>query len=206
MVQTRSGSEIPVVVFRVEGSKYTVLYSHGNATDVGAMYAWYAHMALSLGVTVVGYDYTGYGPFPGQTTEKQVYQDITAVYEFICKELESNPAKGLLLYGQSVGSGPSCYIAHRMPVAGLILHSPILSGVRVLTTSRLLACCDIFPNIDRIRRVNCPVLVIHGEVGPIEVYHLYNSAHNKALRIYCTLRWLCVLLLGRDKHIPCTAG
>ena len=27
---------------------------------------------------------------------------------------------------------------------------------------RALACLDIYPNIDRIRNVNCPVMVIHG--------------------------------------------
>lgn len=165
MVETRNKSRIAVVVFRVEGAKYTILYSHGNATDIGAMYAWYAHMAKSLGVNVVGYDYTGYGPSTGQSTEKQIYLDITAVYEFCCQDLVKNPGKNLILYGQSVGSGPSCYIAYGQPVAGLILHSPIMSGVRVLTQSRLLACCDIFPNIDRIKRVSCPVLIIHGEVS-----------------------------------------
>ena len=34
--------------------------------------------------------------------------------------------------------------------------------MRVLTPSRALACLDIFPNIDRIRKVKCPVFVIHG--------------------------------------------
>jgi abhydrolase domain-containing protein 17 len=27
---------------------------------------------------------------------------------------------------------------------------------------RLLACLDIYPNIDRIRKIQCPVLIIHG--------------------------------------------
>ena len=33
----------------------------------------------------------------------------------------------------------------------------------MLTDSRLLGCLDIFPNIDRIKKVNCPVLIMHGK-------------------------------------------
>ena len=37
-------------------------------------------------------------------------------------------------YGRSIGSGPSCYIASHpcFKVAGLVLHSPIASGIRIL--------------------------------------------------------------------------
>uniref|UniRef100_A0A7S3PLF3 Serine hydrolase FSH domain-containing protein n=1 Tax=Aplanochytrium stocchinoi TaxID=215587 RepID=A0A7S3PLF3_9STRA len=52
----------------------------------------------------------------------------------------------------------------KRPVCGLILHSPIMSGIRVLMENRgPLCCCDIYPNINRIKRVTCPVLVIHGD-------------------------------------------
>ena len=54
-----------------------------------------------------------------------------------------------------------------------------MSGIRVLTESRLLCCCDLFPNIDRIKRVKAPVLVIHGledeEVGVHHGMRLYNA-------------------------------
>lgn len=52
---------------------------------------------------------------------------------------------------------------------GVVLHSPILSGMRVLTESRALSCLDIYPNVDRASRLSCPVMVMHGmkdeEVG-----------------------------------------
>ena len=42
-----------------------------------------------------------------------------------------------------------------------------------------LACLDIFPNIDRIRKVNCPVFIIHGELDEeVDISHgkaLYNA-------------------------------
>lgn len=141
-----------------------MIFSHGNATDLGAMYNHYVVLAKTLNINVIGYDYTGYGPFDGQPSERQVYHDIDAVYNWCCVNVTSEPGTRVILYGQSVGSGPSCYLASRQPCAGVILHSPILSGVRVLTTSRLLACCDIFPNIDRIKRIRCPIFIIHGMV------------------------------------------
>ena len=54
-------------------------------------------------------------------------------------------------------------------IPGVVLHSPILSGMRVLTESRALSCLDIYPNVDRASRLECPVMVVHGtkdeEVG-----------------------------------------
>jgi fermentation-respiration switch protein FrsA (DUF1100 family) len=47
----------------------------------------------------------------------------------------------------------------------MVLHSPIMSGLRVITDSRLLACFDIFPNLKRIRNISAPLFVIHGKVS-----------------------------------------
>lgn len=157
LLRTSAHTTIPLVCLRHKGAKYTVIYSHGNATDVGAMFFLYAMMAVSCKVNVVGYDYTGYGAsIDGGVapTEKQTYKDIERVYDWCVEtQLVKDPAKELIVYGQSVGSGPSTYLAMKRPVAGLVLHSPIMSGIRVLTPSRLLACFDIFPNIDRVRKV-----------------------------------------------------
>ena len=46
-------------------------------------------------------------------------------------------------------------------MAGLIVEAPFVSAFRVLTRVRLLPW-DKFPNGDKIARVGCPVLVIHG--------------------------------------------
>ena len=167
LLRTKTNTTIPMVLLRCKDAKFTIIYSHGNATDVGAMFFMYAMIAVACKVNVIGYDYTGYGAsIEGgiQPTEKQTYKDVERVYEW-CVEtrLVKDPSKELVLYGQSVGSGPSCYLASTRPVAGVVLHSPILSGIRVLTPSRLMACFDIYPNIDRIRKVKAPVFVIHGE-------------------------------------------
>ena len=128
------------------------------------MFPILAKMCKILQVNIIGYDYSGYGTSSGSASESQTYKDIEAVYLWAVQTLNI-PPDSVILYGQSVGSGPSTYLASRIVVGGLILHSAITSGLRVLTAKRgIFACCDIFPNIDTISRVRCPVFLIHGEV------------------------------------------
>lgn len=55
------GSVIPIALHRREGARFTFVYSHGNATDIGAMHDRCAGIADALRVNVLSYDYTGYG-------------------------------------------------------------------------------------------------------------------------------------------------
>ena len=166
LLETKHKSVIPVLCFRVHNASFTILYSHGNATDCGAMFSRYLELAMKLRVNVVAYDYTGYGYSHGiSPSENLTYQDIERVCDWCCSNIVNNPKRQLIILGQSVGSGPSCYLASKVHAAGLILISPIASGLRVLTDSRILSCFDIFPNIDRIKHVKCPVFIIHGDVS-----------------------------------------
>jgi len=158
-------SYIAALIYRVNNSSdkvKTLIYSHGNATDVGAMSFICAILAKNLNINVVVYDYSGYGESGGIALESNTYSDIDVVYNYALNFIAHGKPRNLIIYGQSVGSGPSCYIAMKKTIGGLILHSPFMSGMRVLTPSRALACLDIFPNIDRIQYVKCPVLIIHG--------------------------------------------
>lgn len=64
-----------------------------------------------------------------------------------------------------MGSVPSLYLCSNpfLPVKGLILHSAIASGLRIID-SRITETKgnDFFPNIEMIRFVRCPILMIHG--------------------------------------------
>lgn len=160
-VQTKSKSRINVMFFLHPEAKITVLYSHGNATDIGAMNQRYLEVAMNMKVNVCGYDYSGYGGATGSPTEKQVHLDAEAALAFLNDEYEVPPSK-IVVYGESVGSGPTTKLATKHVFLGCVLHAPLKSGLRVLTPNRLLCCCDIFPNIDLIRKVKCPVWVVHG--------------------------------------------
>jgi len=163
-IRTKNRNEIAVLWYPVQGAEYTIIYSHGNATDLGGIHDGNLDLVNHLfgKAQIVAYDYSGYGESSGSPTEKQTYYDIEAVYDWTLTNVCQHNSK-IVLYGQSVGSGPSCYLAARERIDGVILHSPILSGMRVLTENRLLGCLDIFPNIDRVPIIKCPVMIIHGK-------------------------------------------
>ncbi|KAM1078453.1 hypothetical protein TB2_025146 [Malus domestica] len=107
------------------------------------------------------YDYSGYGASTGKPSEFNTYYDIEAVYNCLKSDYEIRQ-EDLIVYGQSVGSGPTLHLASQLKkLRAVVLHSAILSGIRVLYPVRLTFWFDIFKNIDKIRHVSCPVLVIH---------------------------------------------
>merc|ERR1711933_656572 len=61
-------------------SRYTVLYSHGNAEDLGLTLPYLDHMAEVCNCDVFAYDYLGYGISEGQPSEENCYLAINAAY------------------------------------------------------------------------------------------------------------------------------
>ncbi|KAG2441395.1 hypothetical protein HYH02_009984 [Chlamydomonas schloesseri] len=153
-------------------SRLTLLYSHGNAVDLGHMLPVYRELSRLLKVNVMGYDYSGYGCSTGSPTVNNTLADITAVLACL-QDTYGIPAGRVVLYGQSVGSGPSCYLgAERADLAGVVLHSPLLSGVRVLKPHVRWwpAWADVYPNHTLAPKIKSPVLVMHGTED--EVIHI----------------------------------
>ncbi|CAI9755323.1 unnamed protein product [Fraxinus pennsylvanica] len=161
-INTKRGNKIIAFYLRNPYARLTVLYSHGNAADLGQLYDLFVQLKANLRVNLIGYDYSGYGASTGKPSEYDTYADIEAVYE--CLQTEYGISQeDLILYGQSVGSGPTLHLAAQLPrLRGVVLHSAILSGIRVLCQVKYTFCCDIYKNVNNIRKVKSPVLVIHG--------------------------------------------
>ena len=163
-VPTAGGERIAAVYLPNPGATYTVLFSHGNGEDLG----WVLPLLPALrdlGFGVFAYDYRGYGLSEGQPSEQHVYADIDAAYGYLTRELRVPPER-IILYGRSLGAGAAVDLAARQAVGGLILESPFLSAFRVMTRVPLFPF-DKFRNVDKIGRVGCPVLVMHGEADEI---------------------------------------
>ncbi|KAB2024812.1 hypothetical protein ERO13_D06G096800v2 [Gossypium hirsutum] len=162
LIDTKGGNKIVATFWRHPFARFTLLYSHANAADIGQMHELFYELRAHLRVNIMSYDYSGYGASSGKPTELNTYYDIEAVYNCLQKEYGVKQ-EDLILYGQSVGSGPTLHLAARLPkLRGVVLHSAILSGIRVLYPVKMTFWFDIFKNIDKIRRVTCPVLVVHG--------------------------------------------
>ncbi|KAK1292086.1 hypothetical protein QJS10_CPB17g00239 [Acorus calamus] len=167
LVETRGGNRVVATFWRHPSARLTVLYSHGNAADLGQMLDLFLELRAHLRVNIMSYDYSGYGASTGKPSEFNTYYDIEAVYNCLKKDYGIRQ-EDIILYGQSVGSGPTLHLAARLQrLRAVILHSAILSGIRVLYPVKMTFWFDIFKNIDKIRQVNCPVLVIHGTADDI---------------------------------------
>ncbi|CAH9070400.1 unnamed protein product [Cuscuta epithymum] len=161
LVETKGGNKIVATFWKHPFARFTVLYSHGNAADLGQMSGLFLELRAHLRVNIMSYDYSGYGGSTGKPSELNTYYDIEAVYDCLKSEYGIKQ-EDVILYGQSVGSGPTLHLACRLQrLRAVVLHSAILSGIRVLYPVKMTFRFDIFKNIDKIRQVNCPVLVIH---------------------------------------------
>eukprot|EP00878_Enallax_costatus_P004548 GHUV01004789.1.p1 GENE.GHUV01004789.1~~GHUV01004789.1.p1 ORF type:complete len:305 (+),score=70.05 GHUV01004789.1:413-1327(+) len=153
-------------------AKLTVLYSHGNAVDLGQMLPVYKDLSRLLRVNIMGYDYTGYGACSGIPSVTATCSDISAVLEAL-ETIHGVKRRDVVLYGQSVGSGPTVWLAaQQQGIAGVVLHSPLLSGVRVFNPNIRYwpSWADIYPNHLLVRKINAPLLVMHGTAD--EVIHV----------------------------------
>ncbi|CAL9080165.1 unnamed protein product [Musa acuminata var. zebrina] len=162
LLDTKHGTKLVAFYLKNPCARLTVLYSHGNAADLGQLYDLFVQLKVNLRVNLMGYDYSGYGASTGKPSEYNTYADIEAVYQ--CLQTEYGVGQeDLILYGQSVGSGPTLHLAAHLPrLRGVVLHSAILSGLRVVCHVKFSFCFDIYKNIDKIKKVKCPVFVIHG--------------------------------------------
>ncbi|KAI3435312.1 uncharacterized protein J3R85_006242 [Psidium guajava] len=190
-LQTRRGAEIAAVYVRYPMATSTLLYSHGNATDIGQMYELFIDLSIHLKVNLMGYDYSGYGQSSGKPSENNTYADIEAAYKCL-EENYGAKQEDIILYGQSVGSGPTVDLAARLPrLRAVVLHSPILSGLRVMYPVKRTYWFDIYKNIDKIPQVKCPVLVIHGTADEV-----VDFSHGKQLWELCQEKYEPLWLKG----------
>ncbi|KAM7479822.1 hypothetical protein LguiA_028035 [Lonicera macranthoides] len=188
---TRRGNEIVAVYARYPMATSTILYSHGNAADIGQMYELFVELSIRLRVNIMGYDYSGYGQSSGKPSEQNTYADIEAAYKCL-EENYGTKQENIILYGQSVGSGPTLDLAARLPrLRAAVLHSPILSGLRVMYPVKRTYWFDIYKNIDKIPLVKCPVLVIHGTSDEV-----VDMSHGKQLWELCQEKYEPLWLKG----------
>lgn len=89
------------------------------------------------------------------------------MFSYLLEEMGLSPHQ-IVLYGRSLGSGPSCYLAEKASaagndVAGLILHSPFTSVYRVVIDFGFTMVGDQFPNVDRVKNIR---YVSRSSTGP----------------------------------------
>ncbi len=198
-LQTDDGATISALHFPNPDARFTVLYSHGNAEDLGPLRP-FLEAYRDQGFSILAYDYHGYGTSDGRPSEKNTYRDVTAAYRYLVDQARVRP-EDIIVHGRSLGTGVACYLAAKESVGGMILESAFVSAFRVVTRLRL-APFDKFENLKRIADVRCPVLIIHGMkddvVAPWHGQKLFAAAREPKAKLW----------IDRATHddIPLVAG
>jgi fermentation-respiration switch protein FrsA (DUF1100 family) len=154
------GTKISAIFLPNPTAKYTIIYAHGNAEDLGDIKPILQKLN-KLDFNVFAYDYRGYGTSEGTPTEQNAFKDINTAYNFVTQSLKIQP-QNIIVYGRSVGGGSAVDLAARKPVAGLIVESSFNSAFLVKIPFPILPF-DKFNNLEKIKTVKCPVLVMHGK-------------------------------------------
>jgi dienelactone hydrolase len=150
-------------------------------------------------MNVLAVEYPGYGLLHGVPVSEAALKEVAlTAFRFILDELKV-AYEQIILFGRSVGSGPTVYLASRFPVGGLILIAAF-SSVREAAKSLvggLIAgvIVERFPNLSLIGNVSCPTLFIHGEKDS-----LVPPSHSVALFKQCRARKLLITPPGMEHN------
>lgn len=176
-IVTPDGGRISACYLRGEDARYTVLFSHGNAEDLGDIMP-FLQQYRSRGFSVLAYDYPGYGTSGGKARSTQVVRAAQAVYAYLT-EHEQVPPESIILHGRSLGGAVAVRLASEYSCAGLIVESSFVSVLRVLTRYPVFVL-DKFNSSRLIKQAHAPVLIIHGEsdviIPPWHGRELYRRA------------------------------
>ena len=96
-----------------------------------------SEVAKDLKANLCAYDYTGYGQSKGRASIPDTIADIDAVFQWLLRR--DIDKQDIILYGQSLGSGPSLDLAARERyIGGVVLHAAFASGACFQPVFRLL--------------------------------------------------------------------
>jgi uncharacterized protein len=152
-----------------------LLICHGNAGNLSEFDRPVHYAGLRrLGLSLLAFDYRGYGENEGVPTEQGLYRDASAAYRYLREEV-GVPADRIVVFGHSLGSAVAVDLASRVATAGLIVEGAPTSvrqrgqelypyiPVRWISGTR-------FDSIDKISKVLVPKLFLHAtgdEVIPL---------------------------------------
>lgn len=163
---------------KAEGQR-VVLFCHGNAGNISHRLDS-LRIFHELGISVLIFDYRGYGQSHGRPSEKGAYLDAQAAWEHLVAVRNFKPGE-IIVFGRSLGGAVASHLAAQNQASALILESTFTSlpdigaklypylPVRLLAKHR-------YDNLEHLRSVSCPVLVVHSPGDEIIPF-----AHGKTL-------------------------
>lgn len=165
-----------------------LIFSHGNGCDITG--AWFILKELSnkLNISVICYDYPGYGLSKGNSSENTC---IIGLHKIISRE-----KRKIFLMGQSLGTGVNisyCFNYKYTPQL-LILVSPFKSIPSIVSEFSSVECTaniagiSTFNSISRIKYIQCPIKIYHGDKDEI-------FGNNHPIELYNQVKDHCILTI-----------
>jgi uncharacterized protein len=150
-----------------------ILLCHGNAGNISHRLDTCAAL-LTTGVSVLLFDYRGYGRSQGRPSEEGTYRDAQAAHQWL--ERKGFPGNRIIVFGESLGGGVAAELAVRAPVGALVLQSTFTSipdvGAELFPwlPVRLLASIK-YATASKLPRLKVPVLVMHSRTDELVAFH-----------------------------------
>ena len=184
---------IPCLFLINNDSQNFLICFHGNSEDILSAEKNCLILKTNLNMNVVIVEYPKYSIYTSDTQEpKQIYQDAEKVYDWLNKKLNV-PENNIFIYGRSLGTSPAIYLSSIRSVRALIVVSPFTS-IKDIGYDKYCSWFveDIFPSIDYIQNIKCPILLIHGKKDTLIKYQhsekLRDIAKTKNPNVYLQIR------------------
>ena len=147
----------------------TIVYFHGNAGRLENRIHKLNHFK-DMNVNFLIISWRGFSGNSGKPSEHGLYKDGKSAIDWL-KNIGLED-KDIILYGESLGTGIAIEIAQNKNFAGLILETPFTSMIDAaknvypyIPVGFLLK--DRYENDKKIKNINIPLLVMHGEKDQI---------------------------------------
>ena len=147
----------------------TLIFFHGNAGSLENRIHKLNHFEdMNINFLIIAW--RGFSGNPGKPTEQGLYKDGKGAIDWMIKNGVNE--ENLVLYGESLGTGVVTHLAQNRNFAGIILETPFTSMTDAakifypyIPVGLLLK--DKFENKKKIKNINSPILVMHGEADQI---------------------------------------
>ena len=169
-LNTDDGERLHGWFFPLNKESPVILFCHGNAGNISHRLD---NIRLLLGqkLQVFIFDYRGYGKSNGSPSEKGIYLDGIAAYDYLIQKEHISP-KNIILFGRSLGAAVAIEVALKKNAGALIIESAFTSTKDMAKNMLLFKLLSplLPPNYNNLRKiahVNVPKLIIHGKADKL---------------------------------------